>query len=612
MRFLKFALFVCVVVEEAKSTVATNNSTECTGPPPQYNNSTFDHCTEQTTGGCNCTVANQTCLHGDRLFYTCDHGTDLDFIIVCDYMYADDQGHYYGWVVDNVTQKFEDCTGSPAPMQATPEPQPTAPPIQACIRLVESEKTPHETTGILQVQYNDTWGSVCHTGTWTNHHLANITCRLLEFNSYGSFWEMALPINNRPPTISLDAWEVNIAYCSGQELSLWDCTLAPDKSTWLTYAVFGSTACPSILTISCQVSSTLPNLTYCPPTTTTPNPTVSTDHTEEPDTESAMASGNEPPPNTGLSGVVCLVACSGSKRNTRRVAKQPPRQREAAELTGSQQREQRQAAGVRAGHRMELSPRDTNFTDQEPRHEIETLTAHSDDRNLNQLTHDPVSTTARQTETQTSTAKQPGPFERESSGTRAGPTEGPSESEHSPPIDERPVAQPETPNDTYIHESEDTREGDIGQFVEKPRGTDFDQQDEATENCETEAPNTTTSSTEASADRDSVIEEHPEETTSPTGRCSILSTDTHRAAWTESTDGPTERDNTDQPSRRVSQSGRPTGRLSSVTNPIFPSPDEWGPLGSPFHQDTEGQADNQPVSAGQDTRVQDDVTEEDL
>ncbi|XP_078680097.1 uncharacterized protein LOC144915523 [Branchiostoma floridae x Branchiostoma belcheri] len=608
MRFLKIALFVCVVVEEAKTTVATNNGTGCTGPPPQYNNSTFDHCTEQTTGGCNCTVANQTCLHGDRLFYTCDHGTDLDFIIVCNYV--DVLGHYYGWVVDNVTQKFENCTGSPAPVQATPEPQPTAPPIQACIRLVESETTPHETTGILQVQYNDTWGSVCHTGTWTNHHLANITCRLLGFNSYGSFWEMALPINNRPTTISLDAWEVNIAYCSGQELSLWDCTPAPDKSTWLTYAVFGSTACPSILTISCQVNTTLPNLTYCPPTTTTPNPSVSTDHTEEPDTESAMASGND----AGLSRpivililvivgllllllVVCLVACSGSKRNTRRsrVATQPPRQREAAEVTGS--------------HRMEQSPRDTNLPEQEPRHEMESLTAPSDDRNRNQLTQDPVSTAARQTKTPT--AIEPGPFEGESSRARAGPTEGPSDSEHSPAIDERLVAQPETPTETDIHESEDAGGGDIGQFVEEPRGNHVDQQEEATENCETEAPNATTSSTEASADQDSVIEEHPEETSSPTGRCSILSTDTHRAAWTEPTDGPTERDST-QPSGRVSQSGRPTGRLSSVTNPIFPSPDEWGPLGSPFHQDAEGPSDNQPVSAGQDARVQDDVTEEDL
>ncbi|XP_035658898.1 uncharacterized protein LOC118404049 [Branchiostoma floridae] len=125
MRLLNTALFVCVVVGQVASTVAVNN--DCTGPPPQYNNSAFDHCTEQRPGGCNCTAANQTCLFGDRLFYNCSHDTELDFLIVCNY--KDAQGNRYGWVVDNVTEKFENCTGSEAPVQETTKPRPTASPF---------------------------------------------------------------------------------------------------------------------------------------------------------------------------------------------------------------------------------------------------------------------------------------------------------------------------------------------------------------------------------------------------------------------------------------------------------------------------------------------------
>ncbi|XP_066271818.1 uncharacterized protein [Branchiostoma lanceolatum] len=152
---------------------------------------------------------------------------------------------------------------------------------------------PHETTGILQMEYNDTWGSVCHTATWANTPLANITCGMMfGFSSYGSLEQ--LPINDRPLNISTDAWEVNIVYCSGEESTLWDCDLASDKSDWLTYSEFGSGGCNSLLKISCKVNTTLPDLTYCPPTTTTTNPITSTHYTEE-------SPGNEPSANAGLS-----------------------------------------------------------------------------------------------------------------------------------------------------------------------------------------------------------------------------------------------------------------------------------------------------------------------
>ncbi|XP_035668044.1 uncharacterized protein LOC118410430 [Branchiostoma floridae] len=126
MSFLKIALVLCVVIEQLDSTLAQTN--ECVGPPPSYSNSTFDRCVaNQATGGCNCTDPAETCSFGDQLYYTCNHGIGLDFIIVCNY--KDAVGNFFGFIIlQDSREKFEACTGSPAPVQSTPPPLPTFPP----------------------------------------------------------------------------------------------------------------------------------------------------------------------------------------------------------------------------------------------------------------------------------------------------------------------------------------------------------------------------------------------------------------------------------------------------------------------------------------------------
>ncbi|CAH1255190.1 MARCO [Branchiostoma lanceolatum] len=323
MRVLKVALFLCVVTGQQEGTLAVVN--ECVGPPPSYTDSTFDHCVpNQPTGGCNCNASAQTCSFGDQLHYTCNHGTGLDFIIVCDY--KDGLGNFGFISLIALRDEFEDCTGSPPPVASTPPPAQTFPPSvcsefnvatwppEGCIRLVGSHTMPHETTGILQVYFNNTWGSVCFTGIWTQDTLVDIACRMLGFNRHGSFSALQLAI----PGLFNDAWMVNIQHtCPGTVDSLWDC--ARTEPCWLTYAVGRSGICPTVLNISCEVQTTFPDLTSCPPpTTTTPNPTtsgpdVSTHVQHLDDLQQTTASGHESSPNTGLptGAIVGIAAVAG-------------------------------------------------------------------------------------------------------------------------------------------------------------------------------------------------------------------------------------------------------------------------------------------------------------
>ncbi|KAI8486348.1 hypothetical protein Bbelb_358470 [Branchiostoma belcheri] len=286
MTFLKTILFLCVVTGQLECSPATIN--ECVGPPPVYNNSTYEKCVgNQATGSCNCTAPAQTCHHGDQLYYTCDHGSGLDFIIICNY--EDVLGERLGFVTwRNSSDKFEACTGSPAPLQSTPAPQPTFPPSncssfnvatwppEGCIRLVLRQAMPNDTTttGILQVYFNNTWGSVCHTATWNSPSLVNIACRMLGFSSSSARRSAKYDLQ---PGLSRDAWLVNIEHsCPDTKDSLWDCTRT--ELCWLTYAERGSTECSAAREISCKgtVNTTISDLTSCPPpTTTTPNPTTS-------------------------------------------------------------------------------------------------------------------------------------------------------------------------------------------------------------------------------------------------------------------------------------------------------------------------------------------------
>eukprot|EP00058_Branchiostoma_floridae_P006279 XP_002591767.1 hypothetical protein BRAFLDRAFT_83541 [Branchiostoma floridae] len=143
----------------------TTHTEDCVGPPPSYNNSIYQDCVaNQPTGGCNCNETGKTCIHGDQLYYKCDHGIDLDFIITCD---RKDWDANLGFVsLPDSKDEFEACTG--------------------CIRLIGNETMPHETTGILQVYYNNKWGSVCQTATWNQPTVLDIACRMLGFNSRGS------------------------------------------------------------------------------------------------------------------------------------------------------------------------------------------------------------------------------------------------------------------------------------------------------------------------------------------------------------------------------------------------------------------------------------------
>ncbi|XP_066274654.1 uncharacterized protein [Branchiostoma lanceolatum] len=320
MRLLKIALFLCVVTGQLEGTLAQTN--ECVGPPPLYNNSAYDHCVaNQATGGCNCTDPNQTCSFGDQLWYACSHDRALDFIIVCDR--KDGQGNFGFISLVAGRDEFKACTGSPPPVASTPPPAQTFPPSvcskfnnatwppEGCIRLIGSHTMPHETTGILQVYFNNTWGSVCFTGIWTQDTLVDIACRMLGFNRHGSFSALQLAI---PAGLSNDAWMVNIQHtCPGTVNSLWDC--ARTEPCWLTYAVGGSGICPTVLNISCEVQTTFPDLTSCPPpTTTTPNPTtsgpdVSTHVHHLEDIQRTTVSGHESSPNTGLpTGAIVGIA----------------------------------------------------------------------------------------------------------------------------------------------------------------------------------------------------------------------------------------------------------------------------------------------------------------
>eukprot|EP00058_Branchiostoma_floridae_P006280 XP_002591768.1 hypothetical protein BRAFLDRAFT_83542 [Branchiostoma floridae] len=462
MRLLNTALFVCVVVGQVASTVAVNN--DCTGPPPQYNNSAFDHCTEQRPGGCNCTAANQTCLFGDRLFYNCSHDTELDFLIVCNY--KDAQGNRYGWVVDNVTEKFENCT------------------------------------------------------------------------------------DQKPQTISTDAWEVNIVHCSEEDQTLWDCDLAENSSDWLTFVEFGSDRCPSLLKISCKGNTTLSNLTYCPPTTTTPTTTTS-------GSTAAVIAIVVTVVVLLLLLLVCCCACNGSGRDTRRRRVNP----------------NRQPAWTRENYLREHPSRDNNLTTvDEPLHDMERLSERLDDTNHNQLTHERAvrpEETVRAAETvrpaepvrpaeavspaEAETEIEPRSSVEEPPGANTGPTDDPFENS-SATGDNLPTetATPTVPDiretgeeDSKTEATEDTGEGGIDQSAKETTSTDVDQK-EVKEHCEMEPPNTAIGSTEVSeeTENDPVIEELPEATSSPSGRCSILSSDAHRAAWTEATDGSSEGDNT--------------------------------------------------------------------
>ncbi|XP_078680086.1 uncharacterized protein LOC144915514 [Branchiostoma floridae x Branchiostoma belcheri] len=332
MTFLNNVLFLCVLVTgQLEYTLATIN--ECVGPPPVYNKSKFEKCVgNQAIGSCNCTVPAQTCHHGDQLYYTCDHGSGLDFIIICNY--EDVLGERLGFIIwRNSSDKFEACTGSPAPVQSTPAPQPTFPPSncssfnvaswppEGCIRLVGSERKPHETTGILQVYFNTTWGSVCETGIWTDSVVVGIACRMLGF-SHGSLAPPAA-IYHLPPGLSNDAWEVNIQKghsCSDTEGTLWNCDRT--EPCWLTHFIGGSGECPNLLKISCEVNTTFSNLTSCPrPITTTPNPTSVPDiSTQVPesfiDPDPSSSSGHESSPSAGLStaaviGIVAAVVGCG-------------------------------------------------------------------------------------------------------------------------------------------------------------------------------------------------------------------------------------------------------------------------------------------------------------
>ncbi|XP_035667719.1 uncharacterized protein LOC118410268 [Branchiostoma floridae] len=168
---------------------------------------------------------------------------------------------------------------------------------------------PHETTGILQVYYNNKWGSVCQTATWNQPTVLDIACRMLGFNSRGSP-AVQVAIHQLPSGVSNDAWTVNIQHnCPDTVTSLWNCSRT--EPCWLTYAVGGSGACSNLIKISCKVNTTFPDLMSCqPPATTIPNPTTSGPDVATEDSltdKTPTASGHESSSGFSTGGIVAIV-----------------------------------------------------------------------------------------------------------------------------------------------------------------------------------------------------------------------------------------------------------------------------------------------------------------